>query len=152
MARPCSATDFNPTKSKDVVGSFRQKIADGLHRRRLCGVDDVGGTEAPGLIESLLLDIDDDDPRRAREARAANRIESHAASAEDHDRLAGADVGGVQDGTGARHNAAAEQRCLGERKLLGHDGELVLVNEGLFGEAAQPEALEQAGPISGQAR
>jgi hypothetical protein len=88
----------------------------------------------------------------AREARAANRIEPDAAGAEDHDCLAGADVGGIQDGTSARHNAAAEQRCLGERKLLGHRGELVLVDERLFGEASQSKALVQAGPVSGQAR
>ncbi len=66
--------------------------------------------------------------------------------------VAGADVRRVQNGTCASHNAAAEQRCLGERKLLLYDRELILVNESLFGEAAQPEALEQAGPISGQAR
>jgi hypothetical protein len=35
---------------------------------------------------------------------------------------------------------------------LEHRGELVLVDERLFGEAAQPEALVQAGPVSGQAR
>jgi hypothetical protein len=33
---------------------------------------------------------------------------------------------------------------LGERELLGYDGKLVLVNERVFGEAAQPEALKQA--------
>jgi hypothetical protein len=35
---------------------------------------------------------------------------------------------------------------------LGHDGELVLVNERAFGEAAQPEALEQANAVTTQAR
>ena len=135
-----------------MVGSFLQKIADGLHRLRLCGVDDVGGAEAPGLVESLLLDVDDDDPGRAREARAAYRIEPNASGAEDHDRVAGAYVSRVQDGTRARYNATAEQRSLSEWKLLGHGGELILVDERLFGEAAQPEALKQANPISGQTR
>src|SRR4029077_11227669 len=39
-----------------------------------------------------------------------------------------------------------------ERKLLGNDGELVLVDQRPFGKAAQPEALEQANPIAAEAR
>src|SRR5260370_1183693 len=50
--------------------------------------------------------------------------------------------------TGAGYNSAAEQRSLGERKLPGYDGKLVLVDERAFGEAAQPKALEQASPIA----
>ena len=42
----------------------------------------------------------------------------------------------------------SEQRGLGERKLPGYDGELVLMDQRLFGEAAQPEPLEQASPIA----
>jgi hypothetical protein len=37
---------------------------------------------------------------------------------------------------------------LSERKLLGYDGKLVLVDKRAFGEAAQPEALKQASPIA----
>jgi hypothetical protein len=66
--------------------------------------------------------------------------------------VAGADVRRVQNGPCASHNTAAEQRSLGERKLLRHDGELVLMDKRPFGKTAQPEALEQACPISGQAR
>src|SRR4029077_8383168 len=46
-------------------------------------------------------------------------------------------------------NAAAEQRSLSERKLLGYDGKLVLMDERAFGEASQPEALEQGDPVCG---
>ena len=76
------------------------------------------------------------------EARASYGIEPNASGAEDHDRLAGANIGGVQDGARASYNAAAEQRCLSEWKVLGHYRELILVDERLFGEAAEPEALE----------
>ncbi len=87
-----------------MICSSRQKITDGLDGFRLDGIDDVGGSESSGLVESLRLDVDDDDPRST---------------------------------------------CgLGERKLLGYDGKLVFVDERAFGEAAQPEALEQSSPIA----
>src|SRR5258708_24643083 len=112
------------------------------------GMDEVGGTKWPGLVESLRLEVDDDDPRRACDARCTNGIEPNSSGAEDHDRVPGANVCGVQDGTGAGYNSAAQQRSLRERKLLGYDGKLVLVDERAFGETAQPEPLEQASPIA----
>jgi hypothetical protein len=145
---PLLSHQFLPHKVEDMIGSVRQKITDGVDGIRLKGVDNIGGSEASGLVESLLLDVDDDDPRSAGDARATHCIEANASGAEDHDSVAGANVSRVQDGTGTGHNAAAEQRSLGERKLLGYDGELVLVDERLFSEAAQPEALEQANPIA----
>src|SRR3989442_1743550 len=48
------------------------------------------------------------------------------------DNVAGDDVSRVQDRTSASYNAAAEQRSLSEWKLLGHDGELVLVDQRPF--------------------
>jgi hypothetical protein len=82
----------------------------------------------------------------------ANGVEPHPSRAEDHNRVAGANVGRVQDGAGARYNSAAEQRSLSERKLLRYDGKLVLMDERAFGETTQPEPLEQASPIAAQAR
>jgi hypothetical protein len=79
---------------------------------------------------------------------AAHGVELDASGAEDHDGVAGANIRRVQDGASARYNAAAERRSLGERKLLGYGGELVLADEGPFGEAAQSEALEEANPIA----
>src|SRR5262249_29216785 len=100
----------------------------------------------------LRLDVDDDDPRRASDPCATDGIEPNASGPEDHHRVAGPDVGGVQDGAGASDHAAAEQRSLGERQLLGYDGKLVLVNERLLGEAPEPKAVEQADPIAAEAR
>ena len=70
----------------------------------------------------------------------------------DGDRFAGAYIRGVQDRTGARYTAAAEESSLGERKSLGYDGELVFVDQRAFGEAAQPKALENSGAVTAQAR
>ena len=89
-----------------------------------------------------MLNIDDDESLIASQARTAHRVEADAARAEDHDRLTGLDVRGVQDGTRASDDPAAEQGRLGERHRVRYDRELVFVNEGLFGEAAQPEALK----------
>ena len=58
---------------------------------------------------------------------------------------------GIQDGAGAGYNAAAQQRSLRERNVFGHDGELVLVDERAFGEAAESQALEQCGAVAAQA-
>src|SRR6266849_5438480 len=131
-----------------MIRSFRQKVAHGLDRFSLGGVNDVGGPESSGLVESLRLDVDDDDSRSACDARSTNSVEPHSSGAEDRNRVPGGNVCSVQDGTGAGYNSAAEQRSLGERKLPGYDGKLVLVDERAFGEAPQPEALEQASPIA----
>src|SRR5260370_33663695 len=149
---PLLGDRLEPYEVEDVICSFRQKIADGLDGLSFCGIDDVGGTKSQGLVESLRLEVDDDDPRRACDARSTNGIEPNSSGAEDHDRVPGANVCGVQDGTGAGYNSAAKQRSLRERKLLGYDGKLVLVDERAFSIASQPKALEQGSPIAAQPR
>src|SRR4029434_6352665 len=72
--------------------------------------------------------------------------------AKDDDRVTGPDIRGVQDRPSARHDPAAEQRCLSEGHLLRYDRELVLMDEGLFGKATQSETLEQDTPGATQAR
>ena len=98
------------------------------------------------------LNVDDHDPRRAGDARAANGIEPDASGTEDHDRVAGAHVSGVQDGARTGDNAAAQQRRLGEGHLLRQKRELVFVDKRAFGEAAEPQALEQANAMAAQTR
>ena len=101
-----------------------------------------------GRFERFRLNVDDHNPRRAGEARAADGIEPDAAGAEDHDRFARAARRGVQDGARTRDNAAAEQRRLGERHLLRQKRELIFVDERAFGKAAEPQALKQANAIA----
>jgi hypothetical protein len=141
-----------PYEVEDVIGPLRKQITDGLYRLRLCGIDDIGGTKSSGLFESLLLDVDDDYSRCTGDARPTNSIEPDPSCTEDHDCVTGANVRSIQDRAGTRYYAAAEERSLGERKLLGYEGKLVFMDESLFGEAAQPEALEQANPIAAKAR
>src|SRR5437660_1705945 len=135
-----------------MVRTARQKVTHGLDRLGFRGVDDVSSAKSPGLVEPLCLDIDDDDPCGSRDARPTDRIEPNPSSPEDHDRIAGTNVRSVQDRTCTGYNAAAEERSLGERKFLGYEGKLVLMDERLFGEAAQPEALEQRNSIAAESR
>ena len=105
-----------------------------------------------GRLQPLRLNVDHHNPRRAGDARAADGIEPDAAGAEDHDRVPGAHVRGVQDGARAGDDAAAEQRRLGEGHLLRHKRELIFMDERAFGKAAQPETLEQANTAAAQSR
>jgi hypothetical protein len=66
------------------------------------------------------------------------------------DRVAAVHVSGIQDGASAGDNA--QQRSLRERHVSGHKGELVLVDERAFSEAAKSHALKQCGAVAAQAR
>jgi len=134
-----------------VISSYREEIADGLYRVRFRGVYDLSRTESSGLVEALRLDVNNNDPRRSSDARAADSVEPNPSCAEDDDRVPSAYLRGVQDRTSARYTAAAEESSLGERKFLGYDGELVFVDQRAFGEAAQPKALEKGGAVTAQA-
>jgi hypothetical protein len=106
MARPCHRLQSDEVE--DVIGSFRKKIADGLDGFALGGVNDVGCAELLCRVQSFRLDVDDDDPRRASDTRATYGVEANASGAKDHNGVAGADVCGIQHGTGASYDAAAE--------------------------------------------
>src|SRR5580693_8543969 len=81
---------LEPYEVENVICSFRQEIADGLDGFRRRGIDDIGSAESFGLVESVLLNVDDDDPRRARDAGSTNGIEPNSSGSEDHDRVPGA--------------------------------------------------------------
>jgi hypothetical protein len=75
----------------------------------------------------------------SRPKACADGIETNASGTKDHDRVAGANVGCVQDGADAGCDAAAEQRSLREWKLPGDYGELVLVDERALSEPDHEE-------------
>jgi hypothetical protein len=109
MASPCSATASNPHEVKDVVGAPRQKTADGLDRLGLRGINDIGRAELFGRFQLLRLDVDSHDPGFAGNESTTYGIKPDASGAENDNRVAGAHLRGVQDGDGARDNAAAER-------------------------------------------
>jgi hypothetical protein len=130
----------------------RSSAANRLNRIDLGGIDYIGCAELLGCLQPLRLEVDNRDPRRAGDACAADRIEPDAPGTENDDSVAGVHVSGIQDGSGAGGNAAAQQRSLRERHIRGHKGELVLVDERAFSEAAKSHALEQCGAVAAQAR
>jgi hypothetical protein len=76
-------------------------------------------------LQPIWLNVDDHNPRCTDDVRTADGVEPNAATAKDHDRVAGPHVCGVQDGARAGHDAAAEERRLGERHILRQKGELI---------------------------
>src|SRR5579862_6387529 len=88
---------LQPYEVEDVIGSSWQKIPHRFNRLRFCGIDDVGGTESSCRVQPLRLDVDGDYPRGASDARAADCIKPDASGPDDHNRIAGAHIGGVQD-------------------------------------------------------
>jgi hypothetical protein len=64
------------------------------------------------------VDVDRDDALGLRDARALDRVQPHAADAEDRDAAAGLDARRVPDGAHAGHHRAADQRRLLERRVV----------------------------------
>ena len=124
-----------------------KELADGLDRLGRRGVDDIGRAESFGLIQSLRLDIDNNDPRRTSEAGPADGIESDPSCAEDDDSVPSAYVRGVQD-----EPRPLQRRSRGEqpggteipwvRRRVGSRGSAPV------GRSRQPEALEKANIIT----
>src|ERR1700759_41101 len=96
------------------------------------------------------------DSRMARGSRNASApywpYSRPKSSAENHGAVAGGNTRSIQNSAGARDDAAAQQRCLGEGHLLGHNGELVLMDQCPFGKATQAKTLKQANPITTHTR
>ena len=67
------------------------------------------GSESPGPLELLVIDVDRDDGRRAGELGSGNGSIAHAAATEHGHGVAATHVAGVNRRTDAGHDAAAEQ-------------------------------------------
>jgi hypothetical protein len=110
--------------------------------------NDIGRAEPLRGLQPLRLNVDDHNPRCTGDARTADGVEPNTTGTEDHDAIARAHVSGVQDGARAGHNAATEQRRLGERHILRQKCELIFMDQRAFGKAAEPQALEQANAMA----
>ena len=117
--KPLLRHRFQTDEVENVVGASGEERADGFDRFGFGGVNDIGCAEPLPRLQPLWLNVDDDNPRRAGDARTTDGVKPNATGAEDHDRVAGAHIGNVQDRARAGDNAAAEQRRLGERHILG---------------------------------
>lgn len=107
------------------------------------GVDGVGGAHLLRRLKLAVVDVDRDDLRRSGQPGSGDRRVADAAAADDGDRVAAADLTGVDGGADARHDTAAE-----ESGDLGGDlrvdlGALAGGDEGLLGEGADAEGGRQ---------
>src|SRR5581483_11040250 len=115
---------------RDVAGRLDRVVraeAAGLRADPLDGVvagdAHVGCAVVPRVRETLLGEVDRNDPAGAREARADHRAETDEAAAEDDDRGAGLDLRSVQRSADPGREAAGERRAALVRRLRVDDGE-----------------------------
>lgn len=98
-------------------------------------------------LQLAVVDVDRDDLRRARQACAHDGRVADAAAADDRDRVAAADLAGVDRGADARHDAAAEEARDGRGDRGVDLGALAGRDEGLLGEGADAERGRELGPV-----
>ena len=93
------------------------RLADRLDRIRRAGVDRVGRAESAGEGELLVGEVDRDDLARARDFRAEDRAQAHAAEADDRHRSARLDPRRVDHRADPSQHRAAEQGRKLERQV-----------------------------------
>ena len=108
----CSIVGPRPITSKATSAPrpFGVRPDDVGDRVALVGLHEVGGAELLGHLELRLEHVDGDDLLGAGDLGALDHVEADAAAADDRDRVALADVGGVEGGTDAGEHAAADER------------------------------------------
>ena len=116
---------------------------DPLDRVGFPRVDHVGGAELARPFQLPVVDVHRDDLAGAREQRAEHGAVAHAAAADHRDRVAAADLPGVQRGAQAGHHAAAEQPGHLGLDLGIHLGALPGGDQGLLDERADAERGRQ---------
>ena len=91
---------------------------------------------------SLASDIDRDDRRAAGEPGALHAVEADAAAADDDDRGACFDGGGIDDGAHAGQHAAGDQRRALQRHVLADGDRLRRLDHHMFGEGAGAQPMD----------
>ena len=115
------------------------EVLDGLHDIEVAGIDGVGRAEVAGPVQLGVVGVDGDDPLRPDQPRPGDRGITHAAAADDRDRVVALHVAGVDRRADSGHHTAAQQpgdRGVGLRIDL---GALALVHQRLVGEGADAE-------------
>ena len=107
----------------------------------------VGGAQLAGGVELGVAHVDDDHLAGADDAGGLDGGQPDAAGADDAHPAAGLDAGGAEHGTRAGEHAAADERHLVERDVLGDLHDAVLVDEHQLGEAAEAGELADRGAV-----
>ena len=122
----------DPLPSRDVSDLLAMRVTDrgGVHSMRR--------TEGDRPVELLRRSVDCDDGRGASDARGLDDRHPDAAAPDDGHAAAGGDAGRAEDGSGARHDRAAEQGGRNDGHQGGNRDQAALINERVFGEPADP--------------
>src|SRR5690606_14714826 len=97
------------------------------------GVRLVGGSEIPGGVALVGQGVDRDDPGRPGQLRRLDRVETHAAAADDDHRRPGVDPGAVDDRPDAGGHTAADQADHLQRCVLSDGYQALLREHGALG-------------------
>ena len=116
------------------------------------GVDHIGGAEVAGQLQLRRHLVHRDDPGRAGEGRSVDARQADAAATDHGDGGTGFHVGGVDDGTDARGDPAADQGRTIQGHVFADLHEGVLVDQHLLGEGAEVGELAEFRAFLGQPR
>ena len=134
-----------------VDATVRQIDDDLLDRVVVVGrVDEVRGAEGTREVELGRVDVDRDDPAGLRHHGPLDHGQADAAQAEDRDRGAGLNLGGVQHRADAGRDAAAQQADLVERRGLVHLRGGDLGDHRVLGEGRGAHVVVQRPAASGE--
>ena len=104
---------------------------------------------ADRVLELVVAAVDGDDLRRAREPRGGDHLQADAATADHAHALADPHPGRVAHGAEAGHDATAQQRGLPERDLVRDLDRATGRDDGVLGEARDPEPVLEDGAVGG---
>ena len=139
-------------RDKYRVGAAPGGLSRGAPGFGIGGEHAVGGAEFARGGEFFLSHIDGDDARSAGDPGTLDGVQSDPAGTDDDDDLTGAHICGVDDCADAGGDAARQQAGRGHRHVVGNRCDLGLVNDDLFGEGTDRQALFKAAAARGGQR
>src|SRR5690606_9244122 len=131
----------------DVGTEAAGQFLDGFNCIDLGGIHGVGGAELLGAFQLVWVYIHRDDGGRPGQLCAGNCCCAYATATDDGDGLAALDLAGVDGGTDAGHDAAAEQAYGCWVGIFVNDGALACVDQGLLGEGSNAQCRGELGAI-----
>src|SRR5262245_53400703 len=138
----------------DLVGAALRHVDEMRHQiaADLLRIDEVGHAEALAPLLLGVVDIDADDHVRAGEPQSLDDIETDAAEPEHDAPRAGFHLGGIEDGTDAGGDAAADVADLVERSVLANLGDRDLRQHGEIRECGRAHVMVQLLAVEREAR
>ena len=132
-----------------VVDTDTCELPHGLGRVDVRRVDEVGRAESTGERQLLRIGVDRHDPGGTGDASALDHVEPDAAAPDHGDRVAGLDMGDVEDGTQAGDDGAAEDRRQLDRHVARYRDYAPFVHQHPLGEPTDPTHRGDGAAVGG---